>query len=194
MKKLLMTCLSVSCFYLVQVGSSGTNAEEISRQSINVSNIIMTVSMTNKWAIGNVVSICVSVKNQSNTNVYFPRGRFYFYDYLNIYVYDPQNRIISPTTFGRSIIKKEPELPGNGLILLMPGEDISMEFNLGRIFDLSKNGDYYLSVGTWVTKTVNMQELIKLHIDRVKFSVSDISNSDIYQIEKHLKGYGKGFY
>jgi len=197
MRTFITVCAAVYCLCLGYVSLAGEITQEnvhgLNQQSVNVSNVVLSVVITNRYIAGDVMPVCVSLKNQSNTDIYFFRGFSACYDSLDINVSNGEGKKIGLTEYGSHTINNMENRLRGGMIKLAPGEKVSMDMNLSRLIDLTEAGEYFLSIGTVVSRTNNWTNLnISLVVDKFKFAVSSPPNQDKYDIEKHLKGYGKG--
>ncbi len=199
MRTIITVWLAVFCWSLAPVSFAEHKAQagspENRQQSVTVSNIVLTVAITNKCLAGEAILVRVSLQNQSDKNVYFIRGFRYVYDALNIKVFNTNGGSISMSAFGKNILNDIDNQWRNGCIQLEPGEEIFMDINLARLFDLTKTGQYLLAIETYANNNIDIIGFpITLAVAKLPFEVSDFPDAahrNLYDIEKHLKSYGK---
>lgn len=169
----------VGCFILFQNGNAGQagqqNQEDNFHQSICTNNIVFSLIVPKGCVAGEAVPLVITIKNLSETNVYFVRGFRLCYDAFILKLTNAAGEAIPFTNFGKKFpIGGVENYWRRGNFKLAPGKDISMHLNLARIFDLTLSGAYVLYIKTAIGKDISKFDPNNIFvIDNFKFNVSE---------------------
>ena len=199
MKINIVICVVFCCFALFQIGMADNKAQDstqrIYQQSVNASNVVLTLSITNKCIAGDAIYVRVTLKNQSDREIYYIRGLRCCYDSLAIEVFNSKGGSVSASSFGKEIFvgfMPRDSFRSRGKIIIAPGEEISMDVNLAMLFDLTVSGKYLLSIEAPLCRKSDIIPSTPIKVDKMHFEVFSSPSQAPYLIEQHLKNYGKG--
>jgi hypothetical protein len=157
---LLGLCLSIAAPYSVAVGQKVDTMKTIERD-IAQKDVVLSAAVPQKTAAGAPVHLKLSVQNRSKGDVEFV-ARMKYWDY-GLQLLDGKGQPVGLTRFGK-VVENARRGGSSVMLKLAAGKGMEDTLNLARIFDLTMEGEYTLSVSREL-------EGINLKIEGMKFQV-----------------------
>ena len=161
------------CWLFVAMSFPGAAAEQakdvkrIEKES-SQDQMAIVASVAQESLAGANVNLDIKVKNNSKEDVeFFAKGKYWDFD---LKLSDSKGQSVPLTRFGK-IVYGGSRREGSGLIeTLAPGKEMKDTLNVSRVFDLTMEGEYTLTVSLKVAKG---EKTIHLLIQKMKFVVLD---------------------
>jgi hypothetical protein len=137
-------CAALSTAFFADVKGQRSENDQTVAKSVSKTGIEMSVSIPQKRAAGLPFNLKVTLRNHGKDKITF-RTKSKYSD-IAIAVLDANGKAVPLTEFGKThqlgAFKN-----GSGLeVSLSPGKELEHELNVARLFDLTREGDYTLSV------------------------------------------------
>jgi hypothetical protein len=155
----------VCSFLVVGQVSGGKRAIETVEKKAMQDGIVMIVSLPEHSAAGAGLNLTVTLENQSEMDLSFHfRTKYSMYD---LRVEDHKGEPVPLTRFGKTVQGRGAR-EGSGVIArLKPGQRREHTLNLARVFDLTDDGEYTLTVG-WPGGKLKTEKITFKRVDEAR--------------------------
>lgn len=150
-------------------GITGENTKQVIEKKSIQEEIVILAVLPEASVAGNGVSLKIRVENQSKKPVSFTyRSKYWDYD---LRVLDWKGQPVPLTRFGkRAYADSRKEVAGEKL-RLAAGKHVEVTLNVARVFDLTKTGEYTVTISRETADEPKGEKTTNLRIDNLRFKV-----------------------
>ena len=158
-------CCLCSFTSLAAVAQEKPAKMKFAQKTVTQNGIEMFACLSAENTAGSAVNLNLAVENKSKEKAeFFSRGKYWDYD---LKVLDSKGRPVPLTLFGKVAYGDARTIGGSGLEeALAPGKQMKETLNIARVFDLSQEGEYTLTVRMRIGKS-------DLKIENMTFKVKE---------------------
>jgi len=158
-------CMFAPMSFCALLGEDTEKAKTIEKQ-VAKAGLVMVAVMPRETIAGSTANLKITVKNNSDKGVEWlasPNNWGYQLSLL-----DSQGESVPLTRFGR-VAYGDARRVGPGYICrLVPGKETTDTLNIARAFDLTREGEYSLTISLHLSSA---EESIALQIEKLRFKV-----------------------
>jgi hypothetical protein len=138
-----------SCFFMTfcicRAAGEGAKKMKNVLKTVEQDGLIMAASMPQKSIAGSAVNLKISLRNKRKKEIeFFLRGEYWDYD---LKLVDAVGQPVPLTQYGKLVYGDYRRFGGSSYLLqLGPGKILEATVNVARVFDLTQEGEFFLSI------------------------------------------------
>lgn len=162
-------CITLGGISVGAVPGQGSKQSAKSEREVVECEIAMVASISEDCIAGSAANVHIKIENRGSETITL-RSRTKYRDYY-LELIDSAGKAVPRTQFGKLVSPAPWGYEGSGTVSrLGAGKFIKQTINLGRVFDLSREGQYTAAITRYAAKG---NKTIELRIDKLSFRVVD---------------------
>lgn len=165
---LLPLCCWTSSPYIAIAGEKPPTVKTIEKK-VTEMDVSMVAMVPAESIAGSEVNLKITVENQSKEDViYYTQTKYWDYD---LSLLNSKGEAVPLTRFGKMAYSNS-RGDGSGAFLSLPaGKDMRVTLNLARVFDLTQEGEYSLSISRKLSGHLKTHKTFNLKIEKMTFTI-----------------------
>jgi hypothetical protein len=146
-------------------------AMKIIEEKVIQKDIVMLASMPAASIAGSTIHLKLTVENKSKEDImYYTRTKYFDY---GLTLVDSKGKSVPLTKLGKIVYGDARRFGSRRVEILKAEKSMEVTITLSRVFDLSLEGEYTLTINRVVGDELKADKLIDLKIEKIVFKVDE---------------------